>query len=174
MNKKILDIFYWVGFTLIITTTGLVFASTVNNPLGIKSLVIQSSSMSPQLKTGGLILVKPSDQYEPGDVITFNSLLEGKKTITHRIIGAEYLEDGTSQYITKGDANEDKDASKVDKSLVLGKVFLSIPYLGYLTAFAKTQVGFLILIIIPATVFVVSEIQNIFKNLATLKEKKAI
>ena len=50
---------------------------------------------------------------------------------------------------------------EVSGGQVLGRVFWDIPYVGYPIAYAKTQTGFIVLIVIPATLLVYSELQNI-------------
>ena len=60
-------------------------------------------------------------------------------------------------YRTKGDANNDVDAGLTLHSQVIGKVVYKLPILGYLVSFVKTQLGFTLLIVIPATVIIYSE-----------------
>jgi len=80
---------------------------------------------------------------------------------------------GQIEYVTKGDANDAPDSQAVAEELVLGKTIFSIPLLGYPVSFAKTREGLIILIVIPATMIIYSEILNI-KNEAKrlIQERK--
>lgn len=146
-----------------------------------KLFVVQSGSMSPAIKTGSLILVTPSPKYAPGDVITYKTkegvdIKNPKALVTHRIVDTVQKEDGV-YYITKGDANNSNDSLEIGNYLVLGKVTASIPYLGYPVGFAKTQTGFIVLIVIPATLIIYSEmitIKNEAKRLLAERKKRKL
>ena len=72
----------------------------------------------------------------------------------------------------KGDANNSVDGEEIEKRVVIGKVFLTVPFVGKLVAFLKTLPGFLILIIIPAVFFIAWEIFNIKREMEKEIEKK--
>jgi signal peptidase len=127
---------------------------------------VYTGSMEPAIPVGSVVVIKPADPetLKVGDIICFKTEAEYPKTVTHRIIGI------TSQgFITKGDANEDPDQWIVKKEDVIGKVIAVIPLLGYLGYFVKTPIGFIILIIIPATLIIILEIREIIKE--TTKRK---
>jgi len=96
-------------------------------PGNFKFLTVLSGSMEPVIKTGSIILVKPISDYKVNDIITFESRGEN---VTHRIYEEKTM-DNTESYITKGDANNASDMREVKKENIIGKVFVSIPYLGY-------------------------------------------
>jgi signal peptidase I len=83
--------------------------------------------MEPAIKTGSIVLVKPISDYKTNDIITFE--LRGEN-VTHRVYEEKTM-NNTESYITKGDANNASDMKEVKKENVIGKVFVSIPYLGY-------------------------------------------
>ena len=94
-------------------------------------------------------------------------MLSQSTSITHRIIN---VTDGG--FITKGDANEDPDQWTVKRENVIGKVTFTIPYSGYTGYFVRTPIGFILLIIIPATLLIINEIIKIIKyQKQTQKEK---
>jgi len=122
--------------------------------------------MEPTVPVGSLILSKPVSQYNVGDIITFKSVKEKdvknpRLTTTHRIVSLEKISSGKIEYKTKGDANDAPDISTVPQELILGKMVFMVPYLGYPISLAKTQAGFIFLIVIPATLIIYSEILNI-------------
>jgi signal peptidase len=175
--KTVGNVLYAFIITVLILVAGLVSISAIDIPNGIKLFTVQSGSMEPTLKTGGLIISKPASSYEVGDIITFKAekdkeVKNPKNTTTHRITEKKEVE-GKTVFITKGDANTTEDLNPVSEDLILGKTIFTLPHLGYPVAFAKTQTGLLILVIIPATIIIYSELMNI-KNEAVrlLKERK--
>lgn len=96
------------------------------------------------------------NSYEVGDIITFYQS-DLRKEVTHRIYRL-----GGNMYITKGDNNEAIDAQPVNPRLVIGKVVLVAPFLGYWVTFIKSQIGVSLIIVLPATIIILTELSNIF------------
>ncbi len=115
--------------------------------------------MEPAIHTGSLIFVKPLEGYKKGDIVT-RTTKDGKATVTHRII-EEAEEKGEVYFKTKGDANDGGDTEKVFAKEIIGKSFLVVPLLGYPVNYAKTPVGLVLIIIIPAVVIIYDEAQKI-------------
>jgi len=154
---SLLNFFKW---TLIITfglLTLFFLISQINLPGIYKVFLVQSGSMAPALNTGDVVIIKPVSQYHSNDIITFNS--HQNFTVTHRII-----KDNSGLFTTKGDANAVADQNTVSNPDILGKVFFTIPKIGYFIMFVKSLPGLIILIIIPSTVIVYQEFLEIKKN----------
>lgn len=166
------NILYGSVFAVLIFVAGGLAISTFNIPGNYKILTVQSGSMEPSIKIGSVVIVQPASDYKTGDVITVSEPANRKVSLTHRITEVKER-DGKTFYVTKGDANETPDSEERPKENVVGKVLFSIPYVGYPISFAKTRDGLVVLVIIPATIIVYSELLNI-KNEAQrlLKEKK--
>lgn len=126
---------------------------------GIELKIVESGSMEPSIMTGSLVVVRPADSYHVGDVITFTSRYASVPT-THRIIDA-YTEGGRTWFVTKGDANEEADGRAVPAQNIVGKVIYDVPRLGYVLDFARQPVGFGFLIVLPALLIILTEIQKI-------------
>ncbi len=176
--KKIFNIIYRILFVFLLAIAGLAALSAFRFPDNFRLFVVQSGSMEPAIGKGSLVFVTPTIEYRKNDVITVKSASNANtknpnQTITHRIVDVEESR-GSIQYITKGDANNAPDLDKRDKNLVLGKVFYSIPFLGYPVGLAKTQTGFILLIVIPATLIVYSELMSIKKEAAGLIRARRI
>lgn len=150
---------YWLVVFMLVLIAGLAVASTFSLPFGYKLLVVQSGSMEPEIKVKSMIFIKREDGYTKGDVVTYKNKEGDQQTTTHRII--EVRDDG---FITKGDANNVSDEGVIFKDRIVGKVALSIPFAGYPVTFAKTLPGLIVLIIIPGTIIVYSELLNIKKE----------
>ena len=137
----------------------------------VKPYVVLSGSMEPTIKTGGIVVATPrASGYGVGDIITFT---QGKdQTTTHRV--TEIIKDsGGIKYLTKGDANKTADNTPISKDNVVGAVILTLPYLGYAVDFAKKPQGFILLVIIPATIIVYEELRFLKHELARLLKKRA-
>lgn len=86
----------------------------------IKYLVIKSGSMYPTFDVGDIIIIKKENQYEVGDIITYNYY--DKYLITHRIIDL----DDDNIFITKGDNNNSEDEECVTIDNIVGKTIFII------------------------------------------------
>lgn len=128
--------------------------------------IVQSGSMEPSIKTGSAVITIKSDSYERNDVITFKNA--NKATVTHRI---QYKFDEENNYLTAGDANKTLDQGKVSNQQIIGKVIFTLPYAGYVAGFAKTPKGFILLVIIPATIIIYEEFKYLKKELLKLTAK---
>jgi len=169
---KPLKIIYYVVFAAIVIIAFLLIVSTFPITGNIKFLTVQSGSMEPAIKMGGIVMVKPMDEYKIGDIITFGETTRAKSLITHRIYDIKVI-GGQPVYISKGDANNAPDQKEIAKREIIGKVLISVPYVGYAVDFAKKPVGFALVIIIPATLIIFDEIKKIYGEVKKKKTNKA-
>jgi signal peptidase I len=153
----------------------LVIVSVLPLPGNYNLYVVKSGSMAPALQAGDLIFTRQVEEYQKGDIITFlpPTTSSRKDSVTHRIIDKKDQE-GTETFQTKGDANEAPDGHLITSDQIVGKYTFRIPILGYPVGFAKTVVGLVILIIIPAVVIIYDEIYKIKRELnrKARKDKK--
>ncbi len=163
---------------LVLLILGTAF-SLVEAPGGLRVFVVQSGSMVPSIKTGSLALTKVQGGYQEGEIVTFlakphTKMAENGETVMHRIV-AKGEQDGVVAYTTKGDANKGDDPNPVLQKHVLGKVLFTLPYAGYVVAFARTLPGFLFLIVLPAAFVIGSEVLNIKKEAQRIiKDRKNV
>lgn len=131
--------------------------------------------MEPSVPTGSIVLSRPESTYKVGNIVTFSENGKKKELVTHRIVELT-RDNGEVVYKTKGDANEDPDAWLVNPKNVVGKVGFTVPYVGYVIDFAKKPQGFILFVIIPATIVVYEELKNLknemFNGFKKLKQKK--
>jgi len=132
-------------------------------------IVIKSGSMEPAIKTGSALVVKAQDKYQRGDIITFVNT--DNEIVTHRITAVLDNQKGWVRYETKGDANNATDMFLADQKQVVGKVILTLPYVGYGIGFLKSKPGIIILIILPTLYFIVREGWKIKTELKKMKDK---
>lgn len=97
---------------------------------GFRSYIVVTGSMSPAFDAGSFILVREKlpNELDIGDVISY-TVSDGKTVLTHRIVEKNDV-DGQLSFITKGDANNANDDRPVAPESVLGKVVLSVNYIG--------------------------------------------
>ena len=163
-------ILYSVYIVIIIGMALLFFAPTIPGVGTVDIKIVKSGSMEPTIMTGGIVLVNEAKQYVEGDVITFASTDSSIPT-THRIVGTEVV-GGKTMFVTKGDANEERDAELVAKEDILGKVNFSVPFAGFVLDFARQPLGFMLLVGVPALLIIVDEITNIWREVRRMRRSK--
>ena len=165
--KKIKKISYWLILGFLFTV--LIFVLTpllpIENNYSLK--MVLSGSMSPAIKIGGIVAVKPESSYKIGDIITFKTGKTERDIVTHRIIGQ--AEQG---FITQGDANNVADIKPVREEDILGKVVLTIPYAAYMVNAVRSKTGLILLIVIPALLIIGDEVRKIFQEAQKIQQKK--
>ena len=169
---KPLKILYYVFLGFIAAIAILLIVSVLPVPGNIKFMVVLSGSMEPQIKTGSVVMTKPASQYNVGDVVTFGPYSKTKAPTTHRITEVKDA-NGLTNYVTKGDANNSVDARQISKKDIIGKVMFDVPYLGYVISFVRKPLGFLLILIIPALVFVFDELKKIFTEVKRIRNKES-
>lgn len=151
-------------------------AANIKLPQGYGFFVVQSGSMEPAIPVASVVLTKPTADFAAplplprffkGDVVTFSS---GSSLVSHRVVKTVEKE-GQFFYETKGDANQEADQTLVAEQSVVGKVKLTIPYLGRFVNFAKTPFGYLLMILIPSLYVILSELWIIIAELRRSRTK---
>lgn len=132
------------------------------------SYVVLSSSMSPSIQAGDVVVVAsvPSSSIQAGDVITFEPQGDrapgGVDRVTHRVVEVIEREDGR-YFRTKGDANAEPDQALVPPANVVGRVMFSIPLIGHVILFAGSDLGILMLIIVPSALLIAGEVWDLWR-----------
>lgn len=130
--RMILQAISWV--LLILVSLLAIVVVVVPLVTGAKPYTILTGSMEPQYPPGTLVVVQPAEAEDInlGDVITYQ-LESGKaQVVTHRVVGVGADADGTPVFITRGDANDADDADPVLPVQIVGKLWYSVPYIGWI------------------------------------------
>jgi len=138
--------------------------ATVPKNGNFKMLVVQTGSMEPKIPVGSLIISRKAASYQVGDIVTYAMK---NNFVTHRIVAKE-----NGNYITQGDANNEPDDNPVAPSSIIGKLWISLPFVGRFIAFVKTPLGFSLIIVLPSLLIVINEILAIGKELSKAELKK--
>ena len=125
---------------------------------GYQLLRVSSSSMEPRLEVGDIILSKEIDDIttvKQGDIITYNgeSGDYAGKTITHEVVVAPHLTDGTYYLQTKGTANDYPDP-EIREDQLIGTMVCSLGLLGIIYDFFMTPWGLIVVLGFLAILFV--------------------
>lgn len=129
--------------------------------MGADLLVVVSRSMEPTIPMGSIVVSLPEtnpDQISVGDVITFTAEGLGGEAalVTHRVV--EVVDRGVKpRFRTQGDAVEVSDLVLVAPDDLIGKVWLSLPLVGYLVALLRTPLGYLAIVGFPTSMFILRE-----------------
>ena len=118
--------------------------SKIPSVFGYSVLIVASPSMTGAIEAGDAIIIKKSDSYAVGDVITYFPADENF-SVTHRIVRME-----GAKFYTKGDANQSEDPDPVLIEQIAGKVAVKLDKVGYFIEWLKSPIG-----IIFAATFIV-------------------
>ncbi|MBA7679779.1 Signal peptidase I W [subsurface metagenome] len=134
--------------------------------------IIYGRSMEPAMKTGSVAVIQPvaPQDIQVGDIITYKWLGSSSRLSTHRVVEV-MNNDGSLMFTTKGDANEKADLRPVPPEDVVGRLWISVPYMGYAMDYMKTPLGFGLVVGIPAALIIGIESRNIFLAVKDLRRK---
>ena len=127
--KRVFDVI----FILIIIALSAYFILRYTNQIMIYR--VKTGSMEDNIHAGDYILIIRKDEYNVGDVVTFQ---RPDGFITHRII----KKDG-SKIITKGDANNVEDDT-IDESSIVGKAIISGGIVNIIINYKYALIAFLL------------------------------
>jgi signal peptidase len=167
-RRRILNL---VGVLLLVAFVAPFLAFAAPQAIGAEqSYIVMSGSMSPAINTGDVIFVyerNPQDIGE-GDIVTFDRNERGERVTTHRVVEVTRV-DGSRAFVTKGDANENRDRSPVTAENVIGVVPqpygtpASVPYMGHALLFMQSQQGIFLLVLVPAGLLILSEVVDLYR-----------
>jgi signal peptidase len=135
------SLLYYVGLgasaALLLAVVGLaLILIVVPKVAGATPLTVLTSSMEPRYPPGSLIYVLPVKPAEIrlGDVITYQIESGKPAVISHRVIAINNPADGKRTFILKGDNNSLPDQSAVIPAQVRGRLWYSVPLLGWVNS----------------------------------------
>ncbi|MBH0023207.1 signal peptidase I [Salinibacterium sp. SWN248] len=141
-------------FALVLLVGALVII--IPNLAGAQPLTVLTSSMEPSLPPGTLIVVKPIDTNEiiVGDVITYQIESGKAGVITHRVTAITNSSDGSRTFTLQGDNNDVADDLQVLPVQVQGKLWYSVPWIGYVSNFVNGNAKTWLVPVIAIALFV--------------------
>lgn len=177
MNHQTKVILRTVTTVMVCLTIVFAFLISAIRILGLDIYGVLTGSMEPTYPVGSLIYVKKvnPEELRVRDVITYSPT--PNTVVTHRIV--ELVPDENNPYVTrfrtKGDANNDVDASLVNPASIIGKVVFSIPHLGNVANYIQNPPGIYVAIAVSIALIVIVFItDNVTSKDASGKEEKRI
>lgn len=143
---------------------------------GAKPYTILTGSMAPQYPPGTLVVVKPVDveDINLGDIITYQ-LESGKAdVVTHRVVAVGAAADGEPLFITRGDANDGDDPEPVREVQIVGKLWYSVPYIGWINNVVTGQARAYALPVVVGGLFVYGIVAIVISARDRRREKAAL
>ncbi len=169
----------WLAYgVFVVALAGLAAAlagAVVPRAFGYSTLVVQGGSMGDSVPTGSLVIAgwTAAEQVHLDDVILVQEETDSgpSRPKLHRIVTLD--EEGGQIFVTtKGDANQTADPKEYilpDRVLTPA---LTVPYLGYLAGFAMTPLGWVFLVLLPATVLALITLRGIWTDDETVVEER--
>lgn len=141
----------------------LILGSLWPGSLGYDIRIVESGSMRPTIPVGAVVLTRAADTYQVDDIVTYQRRGDNNAT-THRLVGTTTIA-GQSAFVTQGDANNVADMEPVLPAEIAGRVWLEIPYIGYLLSWVRSPWGFALVVGVPATLLVYEQFVRIRRAL---------
>jgi signal peptidase I len=155
----------FLGMTVAGFAIGIALALALPLAFNARPLVVLSGSMTPVLRTGDVSVVRsiaPLDA-RPGDIVTFRDPDNGARLITHRV-RAMHVQGDAVVFRTRGDANNVSEHWRVPASGEIGRVIYSIPKLGWVLAYARTNGLFVLMLGGALALLLVLELTSIWRT----------
>lgn len=137
---------------LVAGTLALVALAHLAPAMGHPVFIIRSGSMTPAIPVGGAVVLdlQPADDIRVGDVVTLR--LDDGAIFTHRVTRLVSVQ-GVADVETKGDANQAVDPTLTPLDHVIGRVALTLPFVGFLVAALATPAGYATVLLACLTLF---------------------
>jgi signal peptidase len=142
----------------------LLLAAALPLALGARSMVVRSGSMTPTIRTGDVVVVRPIAPTEAsvGDIVTFEAPDRSGRLLVHRIRAISRHGDKVA-VVTQGDANSTREHWKVAADGTIGTVVYRVPALGFAISWISTPAGRVGLIVVPALLLAASLLAGIWR-----------
>lgn len=132
--------------------------------VGGTSMVVRSGSMTPAIRTGDVVVVRPMSptEAEIGDIVTFKDPAGSGRLLVHRVRAISHSGDEV-EVITKGDANTTQERWKVAADGTIGTVAYRVPALGFAVGWIGSPAGKIGLVIVPALLLAAMLLMRIWR-----------
>lgn len=131
---------------------------------GARSMVVRSGSMTPAIRTGDVVVVRPIAPADAmvGDIVTFKDPDGSERLLVHRVRAIVH-HGGRYSFTTQGDANTTREHWSVADNGKIGTVAYRVPLLGFAVSWIGTPAGRVGLIIVPALLLAGSLLVGIWR-----------
>ena len=144
-----------VTLSLLLPVTTFLVAALL---LGWRLEAVESGSMEPLYPVGSLVVIQPIDPSDVREGMPVAFVPEDNRPlVTHRVVKVIDSSSGLS-FRTQGDANAKADPHPVSARAVRGQAVWAVPQLGRVIRWLAWPRGFLLLVALPATLLLASEL----------------
>jgi signal peptidase len=150
----------WLG-----AIVALLAAVAAGHLAGWRFDVVQTSSMEPAVPTGSLAVVAPVEPaaVRVGDVVAFRPPADADRVVLHRVTRVSQGRE-LRYFQTKGDANDEADATPVPVSAVEGRLRWHLRGIGPSARFLTSPKAPLALVGIPLLLLAVAELVRLLRS----------
>jgi signal peptidase len=133
---------------------------------GSRSMVVRSGSMTPNIRTGDVVVVSPISPSEAGvgDIVTFQDPDGSGRLLVHRVRAITRDGEGKYAFTTQGDANTTQEHWRVPAGGTIGTVAYRLPMLGFAVSWIGSPAGRVGLMIVPALALAFSALAGIWRR----------
>ena len=160
MKKVISIVFTILTLSLLLLS---IFSYNHTSIFGFRMYKVMTGSMEPSIHVSDTIMIKESDNYKKGDIVTYK---DGDEYVTHRIVSVN-----EDNIITKGDANNTEDSPIKEKDII-GKVIFKMTMLGFLVYLLNKPIIWILVFIIGILIIFVIPDKEGNENSGRGKKKK--
>ena len=166
-----------VGMMIFTIFSVATFDHTERNIFGYKFFIVTSDSMkATDFASGDIVISKTVDPktLKEGDIITFISQGSDSfgEVVTHKILRTTTDANGKPGFVTFGTTTGDEDDTVVTYEYVVGKYQARIPKLGTFFFFLKTTPGYILCILVPFLLLILSQGLNCIKLFKQYKKEQ--
>jgi signal peptidase I len=142
----------------------LLCSAALPRALGGTSMVVRSGSMTPAIRTGDVVVVRPVSPTEVavGDIVTFRDPADDDRLLVHRVRAISQA-GSQVEVTTQGDANSTQEQWKVAADGTVGEVAYRVPSLGFAINWINSPAGRVGLLIVPALLLAASLLTRIWR-----------
>ena len=155
------------GVVWAIMVAGALLALLIAGPLvfGDHPHTDLTGSMEPTISPGDVVIDEeiPPTEAQVGDIVTFRDPEQQSKMLTHRVASTRTLKDGRVAFVTQGDANNTQERWRVPADGQIGRVMYTVPWVGHVAVFARTRLGWILLIGVPLLLVLGEELLRIWR-----------
>lgn len=163
MKIKPLNVLFNILAIVTVIAVGFVGFNVISSA---KGYAVITDSMSPVFNRGDIVFVRQTDfsSLNEGDIVTVE-FQDGSGYFTHRITSIDHE---AGMFRTKGDANLSEDPQPSMAEQIKGKVWYSVPLLGYISIFISSidtiKISVILGVVVIALIALTTIIQKSKKN----------